>query len=326
MYSTCIYCRVALGANETIEHFPIGRRLAFDASRGRLWAICMACRRWNLTPLEERWEAIEEAEKAFRETRVRYSSDNIGLARVGDGVELVRVGKALRPEFAAWRYGTQFARRRRTHLAYGAAGLAVGAAAYLGAASVGAPILLGGVAATVIRMSMDRARTGKPGDIVANVESPDGWKLAIRRDDLASVELVPEKADRWGISMRSLAFETVHLVDAAAIRVASLALAQRNVAGATKGEVETAVAKLELFWDAAALLRFLAKQGPLRELNVEQRLALEMAANEDAERRALEGELHELEIAWKEAEELAVIADNMFVPAAVIDWLRRHRA
>ena len=45
------------------------------------------------------------------------------------------------------------------------------------------------------------------------------------------------------------------------------------------------------------------------------RLALEMAANEDAERRALEGELASLEAAWRGAEEIAVIADHLFQDA-----------
>ena len=73
------------------------------------------------------------------------------------------------------------------------------------------------------------------------------------------------------------------------------------------------------------LLRFLAKQGSLAELNVEQLLALEMAAHEDAERRALEGELHELELAWRDAEEIAGIADDMFLPSTIIEWIRKHR-
>jgi hypothetical protein len=42
------------------------------------------------------------------------------------------------------------------------------------------------------------------------------------------------------------------------------------------------------------------------------RLALEMAAHEDNERRAMEGELAELAEAWREAEEIAEIADSMF--------------
>ena len=58
MYATCLFCNRPLGHNESIEHFPVGRRLAFDAAKGRLWVVCPACERWNLTPLEERWEAI----------------------------------------------------------------------------------------------------------------------------------------------------------------------------------------------------------------------------------------------------------------------------
>ena len=56
-----------------------------------------------------------------------------------------------------------------------------------------------------------------------------------------------------------------------------------------------------------------------------QRLALEMAAHEDTERRALEGELHLLEAAWRDAEEIAAIADDMFLPASVDERLARLR-
>jgi hypothetical protein len=50
----------------------------------------------------------------------------------------------------------------------------------------------------------------------------------------------------------------------------------------------------------------------LPRLPVVDRLALEMAANEDTERAALEGELAELARAWQEAEEIARIADGLF--------------
>jgi hypothetical protein len=39
-----------------------------------------------------------------------------------------------------------------------------------------------------------------------------------------------------------------------------------------------------------------------------------MVSHEESERRALEGELYLLEEAWKEAEEIAGISDNMFLP------------
>ena len=42
-----------------------------------------------------------------------------------------------------------------------------------------------------------------------------------------------------------------------------------------------------------------------------------MALNEDSEHRALEGELAVLELAWKEAEEIAAIADTLALPSEV---------
>ncbi len=113
MFSTCLFCHSRLGKNEVVEHFPVGSRLAFDSARGRLWAVCPGCRRWNLSPLDDRWEAIEECERLFRSTRARVSTENIGLAPLASGVDLIRIGQPLRPEFAAWRYGSQLKWRRR---------------------------------------------------------------------------------------------------------------------------------------------------------------------------------------------------------------------
>ena len=102
MFTSCIHCTQDLGRNEAFETFPIGTRLAYDAAQGRLWVICTACGRWNLTPLDERWETIEAAERRFRASRLRVSTDNIGLARLREGVDLIRIGAPQRPEMAAW--------------------------------------------------------------------------------------------------------------------------------------------------------------------------------------------------------------------------------
>ena len=64
---------------------------------------------------------------------------------------------------------------------------------------------------------------------------------------------------------------------------------------------------------------------PIPELPPEVRLALEMSAHEDSERRAMEGELAALREEWESAEEIAAIADDMFVPAAVRGWMDRVR-
>ncbi|MDE0357133.1 MAG: hypothetical protein OXN92_05265 [Gammaproteobacteria bacterium] len=53
-------------------------------------------------------------------------------------------------------------------------------------------------------------------------------------------------------------------------------------------------------------------------------LALEMALHEERERRALQGELWILEQAWKEAEEIAAISDNLFLPAGTDAFFDRY--
>ncbi|MGH7467982.1 MAG: hypothetical protein ACRENP_08350 [Longimicrobiales bacterium] len=60
-------------------------------------------------------------------------------------------------------------------------------------------------------------------------------------------------------------------------------------------------------------------------LSVPDRLALEMALHEEAELRALRGELAELERAWRDAEEIAAISDNMFTPSSIQKTLDKLR-
>jgi anthranilate phosphoribosyltransferase len=54
------------------------------------------------------------------------------------------------------------------------------------------------------------------------------------------------------------------------------------------------------------------------------RLAFEMAVTEEVERRALAGEAAAFEGRWRDAEEVAGIADALLVPAFVTDWLARR--
>jgi hypothetical protein len=98
--------------------------------------VCRECGRWHLTPIEDRWEAIEEAERMFCATSLCTSTEAIGLATLQSGVELVRVRKASDLEFAAWRYGHAFKQRwaREITLAtvttLAAAGVTVAAGAF----------------------------------------------------------------------------------------------------------------------------------------------------------------------------------------------------
>ena len=186
-----MFCKASLGANEVVEAFPVGRRLAFDAAKGRLWVVCRGCERWNLTPLEERWEAVETCEKLFRGTRIRTSSENIGLAKLREGLELVRIGKPLRPEFAAWRYGDQFGRRRNRMILLGsAAGLAATGGIVAGGMLIG---FVGGYSAfefTGWVYGFHRARAR------IRFRTSDGQLVRLRRGEvLGSTRIEPAEDD-----------------------------------------------------------------------------------------------------------------------------------
>lgn len=60
-------------------------------------------------------------------------------------------------------------------------------------------------------------------------------------------------------------------------------------------------------------------------LSAPDRIALEMALHEEAEMRALQGELADLERAWREAEEIAAIADDMLTSSPVRNALEQLR-
>jgi hypothetical protein len=72
MYATCLFCDARFRANDEVEAMPLGRRLAFDAAKGRLWVVCARCQQWNLAPLDERWEAIEESERRMLEGELSH--------------------------------------------------------------------------------------------------------------------------------------------------------------------------------------------------------------------------------------------------------------
>jgi hypothetical protein len=62
---------------------------------------------------------------------------------------------------------------------------------------------------------------------------------------------------------------------------------------------------------------------PVQKYPAELRLAVEMAVNEENERMFAQSDLALLELAWKEAEELAAIADRLLIPSAVERKFRR---
>ncbi|HEU0055168.1 MAG TPA: hypothetical protein VFQ39_18405 [Longimicrobium sp.] len=394
MYRSCIHCAAGLGRNEALEAFPVGRQVAFDPEKGRLWAVCARCRRWNLAPIEERWEAVEEAERAFADARLKVTAENIALARLADGTRLVRVGRAPARELAAWRWGGLLqARWRRSRLRSGAvAGSATfavaGALLFLGPFTP--PLNAGLVAAWwagvraarngVERVVRDVARARGDRRVLARVRA-DGAVVTLRRGHLRGAWIEPA-SDDGAIALHVPAVEAVEgiggarflggleampspvvLEGAAARNTLARALVRVNAAGAGAGLVDEAVEMIARAPSPADYLAALAanrvtlglpgeddvlstsvgpsgvdlywlrraegegipperreawRQATTRRVVCGARwggpllgITLEMALHEESERRALHGELALLRAAWREAEEIAALADRL---------------
>lgn len=320
MYSHCIYCAASLRTNTDIAPFPIGRQLVFDEWKGRLWVVCVRCRRWNLSPIETRWEAIEASARLFTRAPLRASTAHIGLARLPSGLELVRIGAPDEREMAAWRYGRVFTARRQR--AFATAGtLAVVGAATLSlqhlapAASAALPFAallphLGSLL-TLYRATMQP---------IARVTNEAGDRATIRGTSVSALRLVPTATapDGWTLHVPTRRAPVV-LSGHAASHMLARVLAHTNQVGGGAHMVSEAVQALAQRGSGATFVRDYAARhagtvaDPMTSTRNAEWLALEMALHEESERVALRGDLHALQAAWKEAEELAAIADSLLI-------------
>src|SRR5881409_2775646 len=309
MYRTCAFCNGTLDGDGGPSGLGVGRRLAFDEWKGRLWVICPKCSRWNLAPLDDRLEQIEALARAAGEGRVAAATEHVALIR-WQTYDLVRVGKPRRMEFATWRYGERLRARRREQLKFvvpvtvATVGLAVAVNVAAGG-SLGVFVWnVPNIARAMYKGLVGRRRIGL-------VEPPVcercGGVMNLRARHVAHARVVREtQADvALLLSCPNCHAEGALLVgpDAqAALRqgLTYLALARRD-----HRRAEEAVRLVEGAGGPAQLIRDVARRElTLRSLAPERRLALEMAVDEQAEVEALERQ-------WKEAEEIADIADGL---------------
>jgi len=355
VFSTCFHCTTDLGRNEAFERFPVGSRLAFDGRQGRLWVVCRGCGRWNLSPLEERWEAIEAMEERFRGTKLRVSTDQVGLARLREGVDLIRIGEPQRPEMAAWRYGDQFGRRRNRQLLV--TGAVVGSAVAIVGGIMAAGVSIGSFAGVYANGGLwDALINGRQSKSIGHVALAGGKLVELQRKH-ARMSVLERSTSADGLRLRLESVEGTHiLVGEDAMRAAQRLMPTVNRFGGSRAKVQEAVQLLDQAGDPMRVWTSVQQRsgwqpgddrwgvpaktwhsdkrsvvrkipGALHTLDVRDRLALEMALHEETERRAMEGELQLLEQAWREAEEIAKIADAMFTPAEIesrIESLRRN--
>src|SRR5258706_3563851 len=115
MFRSCAFCNAAFDGDGGPSGLGVGRRIAFDEWRGRLWVVCPRCSRWNLTPFDDRLEKIEAVARAPSQGRIAASTQQVALIRWGR-YYLGRVGKPPRVELATWRYGERLRNRQRERM------------------------------------------------------------------------------------------------------------------------------------------------------------------------------------------------------------------
>lgn len=317
MYHHCLFCSSHLGTNEIIEQFPVGRTLAFDRWKGRLWVVCPHCQRWNLAPIEERWEAVESAEDRFRATPQRMQYENIGIAHTREGTQLIEVGGASPAELATWRYGRRLRSRRWYHWLNVVGALALGVPGHRGyylrnkvIANIPAAVAPNRRELTLKWKDVSPATfvLGPQGELTAQIplrHRPFGVRTPLN---------IPEPLSQ-AILLRSL--YAVNQIGGSRVDVeravqllADLPPHQRSVAWRrTQSDALKVVERWRSgFWRAYVVN---AETYVKRSLQKYHLLATEMGLSEETERLAFEGELVALQERWREAEEIAQIADSL---------------
>ncbi|PYP11087.1 MAG: hypothetical protein DMD59_03655 [Gemmatimonadetes bacterium] len=308
MFRSCAFCNAAFDGDGGPSGLGVGRRIAFDEWRGRLWVVCPRCSRWNLTPFDDRLERIEAVARSASQGRIAASTDQVALIR-WERYDFVRVGKPPRVELATWRYGERLRNRQRERmkvvvpLTVAAIGLGI-------AANVAAGGGLGVVVWNVHRLA-DRFYVWLVGARkVPLIEPPIcahcGSLMQLRARHVQYARIVPDRHADMAVllSCPNCKAEGAQLTGSEAIQVLRQGLTYLNLDKGGRRRAEDAAREVDQIGGADRLVADIARRElTLRSLRAERGLALEMAVDERAE-------VEELERQWREAEEIADIADG----------------
>lgn len=336
MTHRCLFCRHAFPTNDKFRHFPHGRRIAYDPLRGRLWAVCDSCWRWTLWPIEERGVAVEELERAARDSgKLVAHTANVALLHVGD-VLLIRVGDAKLVEQSWWRYGRELRRRRASMDSTGSrlAAYTWGAIHY-----VSEVMGLGDEDLTIDwkdepRLDILRWRRfgwaawhGRETCTYCNstlraLRYDLSWWIYPREGAEGGLEVgVPcPRCDPWTP-------ENVYIIRGSpAENALRRCLAYQNISGAPDARIEEAASAIEATGSTAAFAKQLARgRENLWRMRGTRALALEIALSESVERRVLDREIRAIDFMWQQEEELAEIIDGELTPLRIPPGLLGRR-
>jgi len=317
MFRSCAFCNAPLDGDGGPSGLGVGRRLAFDEWKGRLWVICSKCSRWNLTPLDDRLDRIDAVARAARQGRVAAATDQVALIR-WQGYDFVQVGKPPRVELATWRYGERLRSRQRERmkvvipLSIAAIGLGIAANVVAG----------GGLGVFVwnLHRVADRLYIAIVGNRRVVLSEPPicercGSLMQLRARHVQHARVVPDAHADVAVllSCPRCRREGTQLGGSDAVQVLRQGLTYLNVTRSGRRRAEDAARVVDEIGGPERLLRDVARREvTLRSLRPERRLALEMAVDERAE-------VEELERQWRTAEEIAEIADGTLSTSAQLE-------
>ena len=308
MFRSCAFCNAAFDGDGGPSGLGVGRRLAFDEWKGRLWVVCPRCSRWNLTPFDDRLERIEALARVASQGRIAASTDQVALIR-WERYDFVRVGKPPRVELATWRYGERLRNRQRERLKV-VVPLTIAAIGLGIAANVAAGGGFGVVVWNIHRIADGIYLRIVGGRRVGLVESPIcahcGTMMELRARHVQHARVVPDQHADMAVvlSCPKCRREGAQVTGADAIQVLRQGLTYLNLSRGGRRKAEDAAREVDHAGGPDQLVRDVARRElTLRTLRPERGLALEMAVDERAE-------VLELERQWKEAEEIADIADG----------------
>jgi hypothetical protein len=308
MFSRCGFCNAAFDGDGGPSGLGVGRRIAFDEWKGRLWVVCPKCGRWNLTPFDDRLERIEAVARAASQGRIAASTEQVALIR-WERYDFVRIGKPLRVELATWRYGERLRNRQRERmkvvvpLTVAAIGLGV-------AANIVAGGGLGFFVWNVHRLA-DGIYLNLVGRRRVDLTEPPicahcGSLMQLRARHVQHARVVPDRHADMAVllSCPNCKQEGAQVTGTDALQVLRQGLTFLNLRRGGRRRAEDAAREVDQLGGADRLVRDIAhRELTLRSLRPERGLALEMAIDERAE-------VEELERQWREAEEIADIADG----------------
>jgi hypothetical protein len=318
LYTRCLFCGCGFPRNTLFDRVPPGERLAYDPARGRIWSICARCSRWNLIPVEERFDAIDVLEREVSDRAYCVGSTaNVALFMTDD-LTIIRIGHATLLERASWRYGQELVRRSaafnrsRTRFAANTVGVLARVGEMFGAWTIDRDWGPSG-AADILRWQRFgsiawQGRTPCPycGSVLHTLHYDVSWWLHPRIESGGLVLGVPcTRCDPW--TPRNVFDVTGDEAQQLLRRV----LAYQHIAGATERDVTHAAKLIERAGSAERLVSEMSSgRISLWSLGRTRTIALDIAANHLAERQQLELHLHGIEAEWRIEDALARIVDD----------------